>query len=322
MIDRRGFVRTTLAGLALPLVLSCADGDKIRRIGWLSPSARPDDAEIDKDWAALRQLGWIEGRNIVVERRFTADRGAPLDAAAQELVRLKVDLIVTDGTPAALAAKRATATIPIVMASAGDPVALGLVASLAHPGGNITGYSFAYPEVSAKRAALLKELLPSLQRVALPVFPGNPIAELTVKRAEAAYRSLGVRAILIEPGESAGSFLAEAVRQGAQAIDVPGLGRDEAPGFIERAMHYRLPVMSPGREIVDAGGLVSFDVDPNEARQRVAVIIDKVLRGAKPADIPVEQPTRFQLIINLKSAKALGITIPQSLRFRADEVIR
>ena len=194
MIDRRGFVRTTLAGLALPLVLSCADGDKIRRIGWLSPSARPDDAEIDKDWAALRQLGWIEGRNIVVERRFTADRGAPLDAAAQELVRLKVDLIVTDGTPAALAAKRATATIPIVMASAGDPVALGLVASLAHPGGNITGYSFAYPEVSAKRAALLKELLPSLQRVALPVFPGNPIAELTVKRAEAAYRSLGVRA--------------------------------------------------------------------------------------------------------------------------------
>jgi putative ABC transport system substrate-binding protein len=322
MIDRRGFVRMIGAGCAItPLIVRAQKATKMRRIGWLSPSSQPDDAEIDKDWAPLRQLGWIEGRNIVVERRFTNDRGEPLAAAAQELVRLNVDLIVTDGTPAALAAKKATATIPIVMAGAGDPVALGLVASLAHPGGNITGYSFAYPEVFAKRAALLKELLPSLRRVALPVFPGNPIAELTAKQAEAAYRSLGVRAIFIDP-EATGSFLAEAVRQGAQAVDVPAFSADEARGFMERATHYRLPVMSLGREIVDAGGLVSFDVDPNEARQRVAVIIDKVLRGAKPADIPVEQPTRFELIINLKSAKALGITVPQSLLLRADEVIR
>jgi putative ABC transport system substrate-binding protein len=294
---------------------------KMRRIGWLSPSARPTDAEIEKDWAPLRHLGWIEGKNIVAERRFTEDRGEPLDAAAQELVRLKVDLIVTDGTPATLAAKKATTSIPIVMASAGDPVATGLVASLAHPGGNVTGYSLVFSQTGVKRAALLKELLPLLQRVALPAFPDNPIAQITAKQAEAAYRSLGVQAIFIDPGAT-GSFLAEAARQGAQAVDVPGFGGDEARRFVERAMHYHLPVMSAGRELVDAGGLASFDIDPNEARQRVAVIIDKVLRGTKPADIAVEQPTRFELIINLKSAKALGITVPQTLLLRADEVIR
>jgi putative ABC transport system substrate-binding protein len=156
----------------------------------------------------------------------------------------------------------------------------------------------------------------------LPVTPDNPISRLIVKQAEAAYRSLGVRVILIDP-EKVASFLAEAARQGAQAVDEPfvGLGTD-VPVFVERAMHYRLPVMSMGRQVVDAGGLISFDIDPDENRQRVAVIIDKVLRGAKPADIPIEQPTRFKLIINLKSAKALGITVPQSLLLRADELIR
>jgi putative ABC transport system substrate-binding protein len=310
------------AGCAItPLIVRAQTATKMRRIGWLSPSARSEEAEVDEYLAPLRQLGWIEGRNIVVERRFTEDRGAKLDAAAQELVQMKVDLIVTDGTPATLAVKKATATIPIVMA-AGDPVATGLVASLAHPGGNVTGYSMVSSETTAKRAALLKELLPSLQRVAYLFAQSNPISRLGAKQAETAYRSLGVRTILIDPEfMPVGGFLAEAARQGAQAVDVPGFNKSDAVGFVERAMRYHMPVMS-NRDVVEAGGLVSFDFDADEVRQRVAVIIDKVLRGMKPADIPVEQPTRFHLLINLKSAKALGITVPQSILLRADEVIR
>ena len=323
-MDRRNFISSVACGIfgvAFSSVIGAQTTTKMRRIGFLSPAERPSEAEIQKDWAPLRQLGWIEGTNYVVEWKYVAGRDA-LPAAAQQLVRLKVDLIVTDGTPATLAAKEATTTIPIVISSAGDPVATGLVASLAHPGGNITGYSLVSTELVVKRAALLHELLPTMQRVALPVTPDNPISRLTVKEAEAAYRSLGVRVILIDP-EKVDSFLAEAARQGAQAVDGPfvGLGTD-VPLFVERAMHYRLPVMSMGRQVVDAGGLISFDIDPDENRQRVAVIIDKVLRGAKPADIPVEQPTRFKLIINLKSAKALGITVPQSLLLRADELIQ
>jgi putative ABC transport system substrate-binding protein len=323
-MDRRTFVSSVACGIfgvALSPVIRAQTTTKMRRIGFLSTAERPSEAEIQKDWAPLRQLGWIEGTNYVVEWKYAASRDA-LPAAAQQLVRLKVDLIVTDGTPATLAAKEATTTIPIVISSAGDPVATGLVASLAHPGGNITGYSLVTTELMVKRAALLHELLPTVQRVALPVTPDNPISRLIVKQAEAAYRSLGVRVILIDP-EKVASFLAEAARQGAQAVDEPfvGLGTD-VPVFVERAMHYRLPVMSMGRQVVDAGGLISFDIDPDENRQRVAVIIDKVLRGAKPADIPIEQPTRFKLIINLKSAKALGITVPQSLLLRADELIR
>jgi putative ABC transport system substrate-binding protein len=295
----------------------------MRRIGWLSSAERSSEAEIQNVLATLQQLGWIEGRNIIVERRFTGSHEL-LPAAAQELVRMNVDLIVTDGTPAALAAKKATAAIPIVMAGAGDPVAMGLVASLAHPGGNVTGYSMVGPEIATKRAELLHDLLPTVQRVALPINPGNPIFQLLSRQAEAAYRSLGVQAIFIDP-ESVKSFLDEAVRQGAQAVDGNFLWLDTdaaAAAFVERALHYRLPIMSMGREVVEAGGLVSFDTDDDEADQRVAVIIDKILRGAKPADIPVEQPTRFHLILNLKSAKALGLTIPKELLLRADEVIQ
>jgi putative ABC transport system substrate-binding protein len=297
----------------------------VHRIGWLSGANPPTDAEIEKDWAPLRQLGWIEGKNIVVERRFPSnDAGEPLTAAAQELVRMKVDLIVADGTPAIIAAKKATATIPIVMTGAGDPVGTGLIASLAHPGGNVTGYSTAFAETSVKRAVLLKELLPSLKRVAFLFVPSNPVLRVGAEHADTAYRSLGVEPIMIDPYFlDAEEILTEALRWGAQAMDVPmPLDPEEASAFMKVAMRFRMPVISGGREVPDAGGLASFEVDFDEAPRRVAVIIDKLLRGAKPEDIPVEEPTRFRLIVNLKAAKELGITVPQSLVMRADEVIR
>jgi putative tryptophan/tyrosine transport system substrate-binding protein len=318
--DRRHFILCSAAGAILASVpVRAQTAGKMRRIGWLSPGPRPSEAEIQRDWAPLRQLGWIEGKNYTVEWKYLESREA-LAAAAQELVRLKVDVIVTDGTPAALAAKQATTSIPIVMWSAGDPIALGLAESLAHPGGNITGYSQVSTEVIPKRAALLHELLPKVQRVALPIFPGNPISRLSVEQAEAAYRSLGVRTIVLDP-EAVESFIVGAVRQGAEAVDVPSFGPD-TPLLIERAMLYRLPVMSSSRDVVDAGGLAAFNIDSDEARERVARIIDKVLRGANPADIPIEQPTRFWLIINMKSAQALGITVPRSILLQANEVIR
>jgi putative tryptophan/tyrosine transport system substrate-binding protein len=320
--SRRNFCWTLVVGFVASGIALAQNATKMRRIGWLS-SQRPSEYDIQTDLASLQQLGWIEGRNIIVERRFTGSHEL-LPAAAQELVRMNVDLIVTDGTPATLAAKKATATIPIVMAGAGDPVAMGLVASLAHPGGNVTGYSMVSTELEAKRAELLHELAPTVQRVALPIHPDNPTYQLLSRQAEAAYRSLGVQAIFIDP-ESVKSFLDEAVRQRAQAVDGNFLWLDTdaaVAAFVERALHYRLPIMSMGREVVEAGGLVSFDTDDDEADRRVAVIIDKILHGAKPADIPVEQPTRFHLILNLKSAKALGLTIPKGLLLRADEVIQ
>jgi putative tryptophan/tyrosine transport system substrate-binding protein len=292
----------------------------VRRLGFLSGAGPDEEDEIKKHLAALAKLGWVEGRNIIVERRFTAGmKGLP--AAAQELIGLKVELIITDGTPSALAAKNATANIPIVMASVGDPVASGIVASLSRPGGNITGYSIASVEKVTKRAALLHELLPRAQRVALLVNPDNPAILAMAKASEAAYRGLGVQPILITPSSIEG-VLAEVVRQQAQAVDAPYLGQADVGRFVEIAMRDRLPVFGTGREWIAAGAVMSFEINTGDQAQRVAAIINKVLRGTRPADIPIEQPTRFELIINLRSAKTLGISVPQSLLLRADEVIR
>ena len=322
--SRRSVCLASTGVLIAPLVLAACARPTVHRIGWLSGQDPPTDAEIQKDWAPLRQLGWIEGRNIVVERRFaSADEDEPFTAAAQELVRMKVELIVADGTPAIIAAKEATTTIPIVMTGAGDPVGTGLIDSLAHPGGNVTGYSAAFSETSVKRAALLKELLPSLKRVAFIFVPRNPVTRVAGEHAQAAYSALGVDAIMIDPYFlDVEEIFTEALRWGAQAVDVFRLDPEEASAFMKVAMRYRLPVISGGREVLEAGGLASFDVDWEEGPQRVAVIIDKILRGAKPEDIPVEEPTRFKLIVNLKAAKALDITVPQSVLLRADEAIR
>jgi putative ABC transport system substrate-binding protein len=320
VIDRRSFARIVVAGLlAAPFAVGAQTIVRARRIGFLAGwrDAQPWEAP-------LRSLGWIEGKNLVIERR-TMEGGDLLPSAADELVRLKPELIITDGTEAALAAKNATTSIPIVMASAGDPVAMGIVTSLARPGGNITGYSILSPEMAAKRAALIRDLLPAVQRVAVVLDGTNKISDLLRKSAEAAYRSLGVQPLFIQASssEEVRDRLGDATRQGIQAVeidfDIPG---DDAARIIAAANRYRLPVIATGRHLLDAGALMSLDVNTDELGQRVAAIIDKLLHGAKPADLPIEQPTKFTLIVNMKAAKALGIAFPQSMLLRADEVIR
>jgi putative ABC transport system substrate-binding protein len=300
----------------------------VRRVGVLSLGQRPTEVA-QEVLARLRELGWIEGRNLAIESRvanWEVDRLRPL---ADELVRLGVDMIVASGTPAALAAKNATTSIPIVMTGVGDPVGTGLVASLARPGGNITGYSVVARELAAKRCEVVHELLPAAQRVAVFASPKglNSLPDLLREVIAAAYRSLGVQTIFIEvdPGSSEldralVDGVREAVRQQAQALEL--WGGDAAGAAVKVALGYRLPVIAEGRELLETGGLLYFDADHKDRSRRVAGIIDKILRGAKPADIPIEQPTRYEIVINLKTAKALGITVPRSLLLRADEVIQ
>ncbi|HSS70918.1 MAG TPA: ABC transporter substrate-binding protein [Casimicrobiaceae bacterium] len=273
----------------------------------------------------MRALGWIEGQNLAYENRFIGNDIATLRPFAEELVRLKVDVIVTLGTEAALAAKNATTTIPIVMASIGDPVGTGLVASLAHPGGNITGFSLLTPEIETKRAALLHELLPAVQRVAVMINPRNRLVARMRKWIEEAYAALGVEPIFLEIADDrqfAGAA-AQAVQHGAQALAIELNASPTAVAeLMGAAVRYRVPTMAIDRDMLEAGGLICFQYDSDESDRRVAALIDKILRGAKPADIPIEQPTRVTLLLNLRTAKAIGLAIPQSLLLRADDVIR
>ncbi len=326
MIDRRSFVRLAVAGIALGSSVARAQtGTAMRRVGVLSIGPTDTEEERRELMIPLRELGWIEGRNLAVERRFANLQVDPLRPYAEELVRLKVEVILTLGTEAAFAAKNATTSIPIVLSSAGDPVGTGLVASLARPGGNITGYSIVSSEIEAKRAALMHELLPAAQRIALVVDPSNRISGPLRKRADEAFRSLGVQPIFIE-ATSEQQLLdvpAEAVRQRAQALEMPaGITAASARRLMQSAIGYRLPIVVPDRDLLEAGALMAFYPNTDDRGRRVAAIVDKILRGAKPADIPIEQPTRFTLLINLNTAKALGITVPQSLLLRADEVIQ
>jgi putative tryptophan/tyrosine transport system substrate-binding protein len=324
---RRAFIGT-LAGSLLTASIS-AEGQqaaKVYKIGVLSagpPGLSSTNAVFSQ---SLRELGWIEGKNIVIESRYAEDRLDRLPELAAELVRLNVDVIVTFGTLAPLAAKRATTTIPIVMSSAGDPLGTGLVASLARPGGNITGLSMMVPELGGKRLQMLKEISPAVSRVAILWDAANPYPALVFKETESAARTLGIQLQSLEvrsPGDFLGAFDA-AARQRAGALltveDPLTVGqRTQIVGFAEKS---RLPAMYGLREFVDAGGLISYGVHLGDLRRRAAGYVDKILKGAKPGDLPVEQPTKFELLINLKTAKALGLTIPPSVLGRADEVIQ
>jgi putative ABC transport system substrate-binding protein len=325
VIGRRGFVRLVIGGIVIAFLNNACSQTAMRRIGVLSIGSAPSKSDDEAGWEPMHQLGWFEGKNIQVERRFANQQIELLRPYAEELVRLKVDVIVTFGTEAAFAAKNATTSIPIVLGAAGDPVATGLVPSLARPGGNITGYSIVSTEIETKRASLLHELLPAARRVAVVVNPNNRITTYLRKRAEETYGSLGLEPTFVE-ATSAQHFLdapAEAARRRAQAL-VMGIAwpfRDPRP-VMQSAIDYRLPTIVQDRDVFEAGGLMYFDTNSQDAAQRVAAMVDKVLRGTKPGDIPIEQPTRFELGINLKAARALGITVPQSLLLRADEVIR
>jgi len=326
-MDRRAVIGVLAAGIiAAPLASKAQTAPAVRRIGFLGSGARPTSDELYEGGAPLRALGWVEGKNLIVERRYTNGRAELLRPLAEELVRLNVELIVTHSSGATLAAKNATTTIPIVIMSAGDPVRLGLVASLSRPGGNITGYSIVNPELDAKRLATLRELVPAMKRVGFLENSTNPYYRATRKDFEQACHSLGIQPIFVEVA-TAGELqdaVADAARQGAQALLVTSdtLFYDNRAEIMRAALKHALPTMADPDFVLEAGALVSYKDALAEQVGRNASFIDRILRGAKPADLPIEQPTQFELIINLKTAKALGITIPPSLLLRADEVIQ
>ena len=274
----------------------------------------------------LRELGWIEGQNLVIEHRFAEGRAERFPDLAAALVRLRVDVIVTSsGEPAILAAKRATTTTPIVMAISGDPVETGLVASLARPGGNVTGLTILATEVAGKRLELLKEAVPRASRVAVLWNAAYPGKAFELRETQAAARVLGVSLWPVEvrePNDLPGAFSAIA-RAGPDALITfaDPLTNTERRRIVDFAVRNRLPMISAVRPFADEGGLMTYGPNIADMCRRAATYVDKILKGAKPADLPVEQPTKFDLVINLKTAKALGLTIPPSVLLRADRVI-
>jgi putative ABC transport system substrate-binding protein len=274
----------------------------------------------------MHELGWVEGQNITGERRYAEGHYERLPALVVELVRLPVDVLLVVSTAAALAAKQATTTIPIVMMGGGDPVGSGLVASLARPGGNITGVAVMDPEVIGKQLEVLKDVLPTVSRVAVLRNPANPLHALHVRAADVTAQALGVQLHLVEAGGPEAFDNAFAAMTSAHTGALLVLG--DAVFFthrrqlIELAATSRLPTMYNIRPFVEAGGLISYGVSLPDQFRGVATYVDKILKGAKPADLPVEQPMKFELVINLKTAQALGITMPPTLLMLADEVIR
>jgi putative ABC transport system substrate-binding protein len=321
---RREFL-SVVAMLAAPCAVTAQQTGPVRRMGVLFTSAGPNPAGRAIFIQTLRDLGWIDGQNLSIEYRYANNNVELVPALATELVRLKVDVIVTIGSVASLAAKRATTTIPIV-ASSGDPVLVGLVTSLSRPGGNITGTSTTSPELTAKRLQFLKGLLPSATRIGELVNPANPQERLMRTDYERVYRSVDLQPIFVEVtrADQLEGAIAEFARQRTQALVVRAdpLFLTNRDTIMQLAVKHALPTMTEGRQFVAAGGLVSYAPNGAEQIRRSAALVDKILRGAKPGDLPFEQPTTFELVINLKTAKTLGITIPQSLLLLADEVMQ
>jgi putative ABC transport system substrate-binding protein len=319
------------------VVLTCAlcgvrveaqQAEKVPRIGYLSGSPPSSIAErIEAFRQGLRDLGYVEGKNIVIEWRSGEGKRDRFPAAAAELVRLKVDLIVTAGPLVTRAAKEATSTIPIVMAQDPDPVGNGFVASLARPGGNITGLSRLAPELTGKQLELLKEIVPKLSRVAVFGTSTRPGNEQTLREVELAAGAFGVQLQyldILSPKDIETAFQA-AVRErvdGALWFVTGSIGNPHRKKIADLAVSNRLPVMYFQPEDVEAGGLMSYAVDPADLDRRAATYVDKILKGRKPADLPVEQAMKFELVINLKTAKQIGLTIPPNVLARADRVIR
>ncbi len=294
------------------------------RVGVLNAGSAAPNPAMQAFRESLLALGWVEGRNIVIEARFADGRTDRLTGLAMELVRLDVDVIVAGPSTVAQAARQATAAVPIVMTGVGDPVKLGFIESLRHPGGNMTGLASLLPELEAKSFQLLAEMVPGLNRVAALLNPDNPLHD--VKDAEAAGRLSGIQVVpvMARTPEDFPAAFATIVKARAKAVDVwgdPVFGRNRA-ALIALATKSRLPSMFKGRSDVVAGGLISYGPDFVDLYRRAATYVDKILRGAKPSELPVEQPTKLELVINAKTARTLGLTIPQSLLVRADEIIQ
>jgi putative ABC transport system substrate-binding protein len=300
---------------------------KIARVGFLLPYSPAPDARVEAFRQGLRELGYVEGQNVTIEYRWADGKFEQLPELAADLVRLKVDVIVTAVTQASLAARQATGAIPIVMIGVSDPVGSGLVASLARPGANITGTSSMTAEVVGKQLELLKETVPKLSQVAALWNPANPIFQaIQRKETEVAARALGVQLRILEargPGDIERAFAAMTSKR-TRALLVLGdpVFTSHRKRIADLAVNGRLPTVSGSREFVDAGGLMAYGPSFTEMYRRAAVYVDKILKGTKPADLPVAQPAKFELVINLKTAKQIGLTIPPNVLARANQVIR
>jgi putative ABC transport system substrate-binding protein len=325
-MDRRAFI-TFVSGniLAGPLVVAAQQSAKARRIGLLIGSSQSFVAPYVAIFRqALRALGYVESESIAIEYRYADGHYDRLPVLAADLVRLKVDIVVTEGTPPTRAAKQATTTIPIVMTVTGDPVAAGLVTNLARPGGNLTGASFFFPEMAAKRLQLLKEVIPALSRVAIVWNPSNTVHGPVVKSVEEAAKALGigVQHVKIQaPADVDDALLAIARGRESLVVLEDGLINVCSPQIAQVAAKHRLPTIFGLTTFAEAGGLMAYGPNRPELWRRAATFVDKILRGAKPGDLPVEQPVRFDLVINVSTAERLRLTIPPAVLVRADQVI-
>jgi putative ABC transport system substrate-binding protein len=321
-------IALALVGFFNLVAAEAQQAPKVARIGYLAGNLAATPHRPEAFRQALRDLGYVEGRNVVIEHRDAEGKIERLPALAAELVALKVEVIVAAGTTAALAAKQATRSVPIVFAAVFDPVTSGLVTSLARPGGNVTGTSTLAPELVGKCLEHLKQAVPGVSRVAVLWQPGA-FGERTekdmLKAAEVAARALGVRLQFVEargPADFDRAFSdMTRARAGALTVLPSNLFFREHRRLVDLAARNRLPAVYPWKDFVDAGGLMSYGANPTDSSRRAATYVDKILKGANPGDLPVEQPTKFELVINLKTAKALGLTIPPSLLQRADQVI-
>jgi putative ABC transport system substrate-binding protein len=324
VIRRREFIGRLGATAAWPLAARAQQAGKLPTIGFLGASPSIESQRVAAFVQRLRELAWVDGRNLAIEYRWAEGRNERYTEAAAELVRLKVDVIVTVGTPATLAAKQATSVIPIVFGAASDPIGTGLVEGLARPGGNITGLSNQITDTGGKKLEFLREVVPSLRRLAILADVGNPAVVLEMGEAQAAARKLGLEVTTSEirrAEDIAPAFDALKGRADALYVCTDPLVITHRIRVNTLALAARLPTIYGVREYVEAGGLMSYGPNVLDLLRRAADYVDKILRGAKPSDIPVEQPTKFDLIINLTTAKALGMTIPESFLLRADEVI-
>ena len=318
-------VTLTLSLLAAPLAADAQPSAKVARIGYLSPAGGAGSPLAEAFRQGLRELGYVEGHNIALEFRVVT-RGDQLPALAAELVQLPVDVLVAQSSAAARAVKNTTTTIPIVMVSSGDPVATGLVASLARPGGNLTGLTGLATELSGKRLELLREAMPSLARVAVLWNAGDAAMTHTFRGIQAAAPALGmtVQPLGVQEAKDIDSAIVAMTAERPDALfmisDV--LTRGHTQQVVDFAAQRQLPTLFEGRGPVAAGGLMSYGPSVTDLHRRAAYYVDRILKGAKPGDLPMEQPMKFELVINLKTAQALGLTIPPTLLFQADEVIK
>ena len=328
MMNRRTFLSGLILGtLSTPLAGKAQPTGKVNRIGYLSPLAAAAAAPyLEAFRQGLRELGYVEGQNFTIESRFAGGKFDRLPELAVELIGQRVDVMLVGSNPGALAAKSATSTIPIVMVTTGDPVGGGLVASLARPGGNLTGMTALGQDLSAKRLELLKEVVPGITRLAVLTNPASPYTGPFLKGKEGVARALGVQLQVFEARDPSdfekvfGVMVSE--RPGALMVLADIMFITQRRRIVEFAAKSRLPAVYGEREFVDAGGLMFYGAGLAGLFRHAAVYVDKILRGAKPGDLPIEQPTKFELVINLRTAKALGLTIPRVLLIRADQVIQ